>query len=89
MQTLIVTNNAFDSVLLLNDAGLIVSQWTVEPSVFADYLRDGANADEWDVQEPAGYEDQYGNPLTIEACGTEYGRNGSIESEERRRAWRL
>lgn len=97
MQTVIVTNNAYDTILLVDANDQVVSRWDVTPETLKAYIADGANADDWNVgQFPSGFhpeqqetEEQEEELRTIGAYGTEYGRNGKIESQARRQFWGL
>lgn len=97
MQTVIVTNNGYDTVLLVDGNDQVVSRWDATPSILADYVRDGANAADWNTGEfPGGFapeeqdtEEEEAELRTIAVYGTEYGRNGQIDSQERREFWGL
>lgn len=90
MHTVMVTNSAFDSILLVNDRDEVVSAWEADERVIADYLRHGDRADKWERgQWPAGTYANGGEPcIRIEDYGEECGRDGEIESASRRAYWR-
>lgn len=80
MQTVIVTNNGYDSVLLVDDKDTVVGAWSpATKSNVLDYLRDGDAAGDWDANGP--------DCTSIEDYGTEYGRNGVIDDESRAEFW--
>ncbi len=95
MQTVITTNNAYDTILLIDENEQVVSRWDVDTETLADYIATGANANDWNTGEwPSGFapeeadtEEQIEELRTIAAYGEEYGRNGQILSEERREFW--
>jgi hypothetical protein len=97
MQTVITTNNAYDSILLVDDAGRVVSAWQADKAVINDYLRDGSAPDTWQVGEwPRGFDPDSpdnaaiaGELRTIEAYGQECGRNGVILDNHRREFWNM
>jgi hypothetical protein len=65
------TNNAYDTILLTNDAGIVVSSWVVTPDVLRDYL--AGEPDLWDVQDPHGLDcgqvADYGEELDRDSAG--------------------
>jgi hypothetical protein len=97
MQTVITTSNAYDTILLIDENEQVVSRWDVTPETLADYIRDGANAAEWNTGEfPNGFapedqdtEDAEAELRTIAAYGEEYGRNSQVDNAERREFWGL
>jgi sensor domain CHASE-containing protein len=97
MQTIMTTNNGHDCVLLVDDKGVVLSCWVVDPQVLAAYLRDGANPSTWETDRwPSGFDPEMeqneavvAELRTISAYGNEVGRNGRIEDAERRQFWGL
>jgi hypothetical protein len=95
MQTVITTNNAYDTILLIDENEQVVSRWDADKQTVADYVRHGANADDWAVGEwPNGFapdqqdtEEAEAELRTVAAYGEEYGRNGKIDNAERREFW--
>ncbi len=97
MQTVITTNNAYDTILLIDENEQVVSRWDADKRTVADYINSGANAADWNANEwPNGFapedqdtEEAEAELRTIAAYGEEYGRNGQIQSAERREFWGL
>lgn len=97
MQTVIVTNNAYDTILLVDENDVVRSRWDATKQLVLGYVANGANASDWNTDEwPAGFapseqdtEEDAAELLTIAAYGQEYGRNGRIDNEERRNFWGL
>ena len=97
MQTVLTTNNAYDTLLLVDESGAVVSRWAVTAETLVNYIADGARANDWHIGEwPAGFspdeaeaEEAQSELRTIAAYGKEYGRNGNIDSAERREFWNL
>jgi hypothetical protein len=97
LQTVIATNNAYDTILLVDDNDRVVSRWQADEQTVADYVQSGADADNWESGEwPQGFapheadSDEDAEKLrTIAEYGTEYGRNGEIDSKERIEFWHL
>lgn len=95
MQTVMTTNNAYDMILLIDSNNSVLSAWTATSDTVGDFLRDGKFADMWDTgQWPNGFDpDMQGDETvarelrTIDCYGTEVGRNGQIDIEERRIFW--
>lgn len=80
MQTVIVTNNGYDSILLINSDETVVGAWSpATKSNVMDYLRDGAEAHLWDANGP--------DCSKISDYGKEYGRDGVIDDESRADFW--
>lgn len=79
MHTVFTHNNAVDHVLLVDDAGEVVSAYCVDDETLAAYIKDGAQADNWDVEPHFGID----NPITIDAYGNECGRDGTLCNERR------
>ena len=90
MKLVMTTNNAYDTVLLI-DKGKIVSTWRVgQASVLEDYLNTGHRPNDWDVQEPSGIRlpTERGERLArIVDYGDACGVNGAIYDERRREFW--
>ncbi|MBA2708677.1 MAG: hypothetical protein H0U59_12805 [Gemmatimonadaceae bacterium] len=84
-RTVLTTNNAYDTVLLC-DGDLIVSQWTADDEVIRNYLRDGADAADWDVQDADGIEVD-GRLAVVGDYGEVAGQEGKITDEDRRGFW--
>jgi hypothetical protein len=78
MQTVMTTNNAYDSILLVDD-DKVIGAWTATPEIVNTYLRDGANAAEWSATWPDRTE--------VADYGTEIGRDGCIDDASRRSFW--
>ena len=91
MQTVMTTNNAFDSVLLVDDNNNVLSAWEADASTIASYLATGAAADEWETGSfPPGSQAVGEETLrSIASYGTECGRNGIIADRERREFWAI
>lgn len=81
MQTVFVTNNAYDSVLLVDADDSVVGAWTADRAVVASYLNSGSGADEWSPNYP--------DETAISDYGLEVGRNGHISDKARREFWNL
>jgi hypothetical protein len=97
MQTVMTSNNGYDSILLVDDNNVVLSAWTADKETVDAYLKDGANASEWHTGEwPRGFnpdvDEDSNNPSfsddlrTIDAYGVEVGRDGQM-SDERREFW--
>lgn len=98
MTTVMTTDNAGDYVLLVDNDGQVVSRWNVDPEVLASYLKDGANANQWEKNEWPSVlfdpemqdDDKVAAELrTIEAYGVVVGNNGEITDSARRQYWGL
>ena len=95
MQTVIVTNNGYDTVLLIDESDKVLSAWTATKDVVLDYLRDGDEAEDWNTDQwPTGFDpelqtdEQLASELRVVATyGAEYGRNGVIDDEARAEFW--
>jgi len=74
-----VHNGGYDSVLLVDADGRVLSRWDVTPKVAQDYLREGSKPELWDDQ---GNDED----LTIADFGEIVGENGNL-SNERREFW--
>lgn len=84
MQSVMTTNNGYDSILLVDSNGTVLSAWTATPDVIACYLRDGAVADGWETGVYSGFPELC---ESISDYGTECGRNDVIADEHRREFW--
>lgn len=97
MHTVLVTNNAYDSILLVDASDAVMSCWTATPQNVFTYLVEGASPNDWEMGEfPTGFApEDAATPedaaalRTIATYGTECGRNGQIDSQERRQFWGL
>ena len=95
MQTVMTTNNGYDSILLVDDNDRVLSAWIMDTQTLRAYLADGAEANGWHEGEwPRGFDpsdDDNGDIAdelrTISAYGVECGRNGQIADEGRRDFW--
>lgn len=79
MQTVMTTNNGYDSILIVDANDKVLSQWTATKETILDYLRDGQDAAKWDANGPDCTE--------ISDYGTECGRDGVIDDESRAEFW--
>lgn len=79
MQVIMTTTNAYDSILLIDDDGQVVSRWIATPEVVADYLANGGDPMMWDVQ--------HLDDVSVEDCGETVGRDGQIDDDGRRQYW--
>ena len=89
MKTLMTTNNAYDTILLIDDSeGLdtIVSQWTADIDVIENYLGSALTADNWDVQDSSGLKADDGSLFRIHDFGRVCGEFGRMD-EDRRAVW--
>jgi len=97
MQTVLTTNNAYDTLLLVTENGTVVSRWPVTRETLVNYIADGARTNNWHIGEwPAGFspdeaetEEVESELRTIAAYGEEYGRNGKIDNAERQEFWNV
>lgn len=83
MQTVLTTNNGYDTVLLIDDDNLVVSAWMVDGAdgdVIQSYLTDGAESEKWHVGQWGGFD---GLAARIDDYGDEAGRNGLITHRKR------
>lgn len=95
MQTVMTSNNAYDCVLLVDDADCVVSRWDADRDVITAYLQDGDNPEGWHIGEwPRGFDPEMqadeaiaADLRTIAAYGEVVGRNGKIDDGERRQFW--
>lgn len=93
VQTVFVTNNAYDTILLVDGNDRVLSAWVVTPLVAMDYVWAEDGADAW----ISGYWSpefgiRDGEPVseelhTIAAYGEECGRDGRIDDPARREFW--
>lgn len=79
MQTVLTTNNAYDSILLVNDDDEVIGAWQAEPKTINDYLKNGSEAANWSPTFP--------DEKRISDYGIEIGRNGVILDDFRREFW--
>ena len=91
MHTVMATNNAYDSILLVDDAERVVSAWPAGRNIVEDFLTD-TDASDWNTGEFPGFanpadEDNEDELRTIAAYGEECGRDGIITSDERKQFW--
>lgn len=94
MQTVLTSNNAYDSVLLVDFADVVLSAWTADRQLMHDYSH--IPAEDWEIDQwPLGFNPHHSENesiaeelLTISAYGEEIGRDGEI-SVERREFWGL
>ena len=91
MHTVMATNNAYDSILLVDDAERVVSAWQADRETVEDFLTD-TDASQWNAGEFASFanpadEDNEDELRTIAAYGEECGRDGIITSDERKQFW--
>lgn len=75
--TVMTTNNAYDSILLVDELDRVVSWWDADPERVRAYLSD-PDATNWNIQ---GADDR------IKAFGWEIGRDGQIDDKERLEFW--
>lgn len=75
-----VSNEGYDSILLIDNQDRVLSRWDATPDTVRDYLRDGSK--------PGCWEDQRNDEgLTVDDFGGEVvGENGSLNAD-RRRFW--
>ena len=86
MHTVMTHNNGYDAILLVTNGGGVVSAWTATRETVQDYVINGNRPDEWESWSG----DLYDDALTaISDYGTEVGRDGNVDSEERREFWGL
>ena len=78
MQTVFTTNNGYDAILLVDGSDTVVSAWPVTDANLANYLRDGANVDDWEVGHWEGFD---GDEIAIGDYGDEAGRNGTLSAK--------
>jgi hypothetical protein len=96
MHTVITKNNAYDTILLVDDNDTVLSRWDVEPVTLRDYISI-TDASEWEAGFwPAGFapeqqdtEEAQNEMRTIAAYGEEYGRDGKINDDERAEFWQI
>lgn len=92
MSTVMTSNNAYDSILLVDENDHVVSAWAADRDTVRNFLKDGGRPDEWQIGEfynfprPDEIEEE---PRRIADYGSEVGRNGVIANEERREFWGL
>ena len=94
MKTVMTSNNAYDSILLVDSNDVVLSAWTADKQLVHDYSH--IPAGDWEIgQWPMGFdpEQQDDEALaaelrTIGAYGDEIGRNGAM-SDSRREFWGL
>jgi hypothetical protein len=77
MHTVFTHNNARDYILVVDDANKVLNAFDVDQATLSAYLKDGADADLWDIA--PHFEDN--NPTTIDAYGAECGRDGQLCEE--------
>jgi hypothetical protein len=77
--TVITTNNAYDSILLVNHRDEVIGAWQAEPKTITAYLRTGSDAAHWEANWPG--------ETRISEYGEECGRNGVILDNSRREFW--
>ena len=86
MHTVMTHNNGYDAILLVTNGGGVVSAWTATRETVQDYVTTGHEPELWE----AGIGDLDINDCTaISDYGTEVGRNGRVDSEERSELWGL
>ena len=85
--TVITTNNAYDSILLVDTEDRVLSAWQATKNTVADYLDTGADAVAWESDVWDGFPVSAGTPRTIGAFGEECGRDGQIMDDSRREFW--
>lgn len=94
MQTVMTSNNAYDSILLVNSNDVVLSAWIADRQLIHDYSH--IPAEDWEINQwPMGFdpaqqdeEELASELLTISAYGDEIGRNGEM-SDSRREFWIL
>ena len=80
-QTVFVTSNGCDHILLVdeNDGDRVIGAWMADDDRVADYLRDGADASNWEATWP--------DNNAIGDYGTECGRGGQMTDDLRIAFW--
>ena len=68
MKLMYAHNNAYDTIILVDDEDKVVSTWEVTGKEMADYLTTGHLPDDWDVQDADGKVFD-GEPATPEDYG--------------------
>ena len=91
MQTVMTSNNAYDSILLVDSNDVVLSAWTADRQLVHDYNH--IPSEDWEINQwPMGFDpeqqddDLAGQLRTIAAYGDEIGRDG-VMSDSRREFW--
>ena len=86
MHTVMTHNNGYDAILLVNDDDEVVSAWAATRETVQDYIYTGNRPEAWE----SNCGDLHDEMMTeIDDYGTEVGRNGNVDSDERREYWGL
>ena len=93
--TVLVTNNAFDVILLVDANDIVLSAWMANADTIRRYIDQGAQPNAWEVGQwymdpnPDNDEDaQIADAMSaIDSYGDEVGRDGAITDEKRKRFW--
>ena len=86
-QTVMTTNNGYDTILLVDTQDRVLSAWMATTETIRSYVTD-TDASLWETGQFNGFENpssqENGEELrAIAAYGTEVGRDGSITPERR------
>lgn len=91
MHTVMTHNNGFDSILLVDLNGAVVSAWTADRETITNYVNDKADVQDWPVGSwPLGshpdvdYDEATSAIMrTVAGYGDECGRDGEMTDERK------